>query len=301
MTLFSVSELEPEIESIVPVISDYVENGVIEPSFFSKLWENFLEYLPTLIAAVIVYIICSIINRIIMKLLSKGLERSKIDTTVHGFLKSLVKVVLLCITIIIVLTILRVPMTSIIAVVGSAGIAIGLALQSSLSNIAGGVIVLVEKNFRVGDYISINGTEGTVKEISVFATNIVSYDNKSIFVPNGIVSNATIINYTSEKNRRVEHIISISYNNDAKKAISVISDVLKNNSKVLTVPEPFVRICAFSASSIDISVKAWVDSADYWTVHFDLLEEIKDAFDKNDIVIPYNQLDVHMINDERSL
>lgn len=298
MTHFLISQLESQIESAVPDISDYVEDGVIKVSFFSKLWSNFVEYLPTLIAAVIVYIICTIVNRIIMKLLSKGLNRSRIDSTVHGFLKSLVKVVLLCITIIIVLTILRVPMTSIITVVGSAGIAIGLALQSSLSNIAGGVIVLVEKNFRVGDYISINGTEGTVKEISVFATNIVSYDNKSIFVPNGIVSNATIINYTREKTRRVEHVMSISYNNDTKKAISVISDVLKNNSKVLETPEPFVRICAFAASSIDISVKAWVNSEDYWTVYFDLLEEIKDAFDKNDIVIPYNQLDVHMINDE---
>lgn len=301
MTPLMISELESQIESAVPDISDYVEGGVIKVSFFSRLWDNFLEYLPTLIAAIIVYIICSIINKIIMKLLSKGLGRSKIDTTVHGFLRSLVKVVLLCITIIIVLTILRVPMTSIITVVGSAGIAIGLALQSSLSNIAGGVIVLIEKNFRVGDYISINGTEGFVKEISVFATNIVSYDNKSIFVPNGTVSNATIINYTREKIRRIEHVMSISYDNDTKKAMSVIIEVLKNHSKVLDTPEPFARISAFASSSIDITVRAWVNSEDYWEVYFDLLEYIKDAFDKNGIVIPYNQLDVHMINDEKAL
>lgn len=283
--------------SVVPEISDFVETGVIEVSFFTKLWSNFLEYLPTLIVAVVVYIIGCIINKIIMKLLSKGLERSKIDATVHGFLKSLVKVVLICITIIIVLTILRVPMTSIITVVGSAGIAIGLALQSSLSNIAGGVIVLIAKNFRVGDYISINGTEGTVKEISIFSTNIITIDNKSIFVPNGIVSNSTIINFTREKTRRVDHIMSISYNNDTKKAISVINEVINNNSKILSVPEPFVRICAFSSSSVDISVRVWVNSADYWDVYFDLLEQIKEAFDENGIVIPYNQLDIHMIKD----
>ncbi|MGN1305667.1 MAG: mechanosensitive ion channel family protein [Oscillospiraceae bacterium] len=295
------SHFKLQIASDIPDISEYVENGIVKASFFTKLWSNFLEYLPTLIVAIIVYVICSIINKIVMKILSKGLERSKIDTTVHGFLKSLVKVVLLCITIIIVLTILRVPMTSIIAVVGSAGIAIGLALQSSLSNIAGGVIVLVEKNFRVGDYISINGTEGKVKEISVFATNIISYDNKSVFVPNGVVSNATIINYTREKTRRVDHVMSISYNNDTKKAIAVITEVLKNNSKVLSAPEPFVKVCAFGASSIDISVRAWVNTSDYWDVYFDLLEEIKASFDENGIVIPYNQLDVHMINSENTL
>lgn len=295
------SHFKLQIASDIPDISEYVENGIVKASFFTKLWSNFLEYLPTLIVAIIVYVICSIINKIVMKILSKGLERSKIDTTVHGFLKSLVKVVLLCITIIIVLTILRVPMTSIITVVGSAGIAIGLALQSSLSNIAGGVIVLVEKNFRVGDYISINGTEGTVKEISVFATNIISYDNKSVFVPNGIVSNATIINYTREKTRRVDHVMSISYNNDTKKAIAVITEVLKNNSKVLSAPEPFVKVCAFGASSIDISVRAWVNTSDYWDVYYELLLEIKAAFDENGIIIPYNQLDVHMINSENTL
>lgn len=290
--------LTSKLEASLPQVSDFVENGVIQVSFFSKLWSSFLEYLPTLLIAIVVYIVGCIINRIIMSILSKGLERSRIDKTVHGFLKSLVRVALLCIIIIIVLTILGIPMTSIIAVVGSAGIAIGLALQSSLSNIAGGVIVLMGKNFRVGDYVSINGTEGTVREITIFATNIISVDNKSIYIPNGTVSNATIINYTREKTRRVDHIMSISYNNDAKKAISVISDVIKENNKILSVPEPFVKITAFSASSIDIVVRVWVNSADYWDVYFALLEDFKDAFDKNGIVIPYNQLDVHIVENE---
>ena len=161
------------LDAAMPQVSDFVENGVIKMSFFSKLWNGFIEYLPTLILAIVVYIIGCIINKIIMGLLSKGLERSKIDKTVHGFLRSFVKVVLLCVILIIVLSILGIPMTSIIAVVGSAGIAIGLALQSSLSNIAGGVIVLMGKNFRVGDYVSINGTEGTVREINIFATNVI--------------------------------------------------------------------------------------------------------------------------------
>lgn len=289
-----------KLEASLPQVSDFVENGVIKPSFFSKLWSSFVDYLPTLLIAIVVYIIGCIINKIIMRILSKGLERSRIDKTVHGFLKSLVKVALLCIILIIVLSLLGIPMTSIIAVVGSAGIAIGLALQNSLSNIAGGVIVLMGKNFRVGDYISINGTEGTVREITIFSTNIISIDNKSIYIPNGTVSNATIINYTMEKTRRIDHVMSISYSNDTKKAISVIFDVIKDNTKILANPEPFVRITAFSASSIDIVVRVWVNSSDYWDVYFDLLEDIKDAFDKNGIVIPYNQLDVHIIGNENN-
>lgn len=278
-------------------LAEFVKDGVIKPSFNTKLLDSLVDYIPTIIAAVIIYIIGCIINKIIIKLISKGLDKSRIDKTVHGFLKLLVRVILLCIILIIVLSILGIPMTSIITVIGSAGIAIGLALQDSLSNIAGGVIVLMGKSFLVGDYVSIDGTEGTVREINIFSTNIVSGDNKSIYIPNGTVSNAVVINYTHEKTRRVEHIMSISYDNDTKKAISVIKQVLSDNSKVLKTPEPFVKIKAFAASSIDIVVRAWVNSEDYWGVYFDLLEEIKDAFDENGIVIPYNQIDVHMKNE----
>lgn len=277
--------------SAVEVINEVIKN----PSFFSKLLQKFLDFLPTLLTAAIVYILGCVVNKVIVRLLGKGLKHSRIDKTVHGFLESVVKVTLLCLIIIIVLAILGIPTTSIIAVLGSAGIAIGLALKDSLSNIAGGVIVLMGKTFRVGDYVSINGTEGVVREISIFSTNMVTVDNKSIYIPNGIVANATIVNFTKEKTRRVDHTMSISYDNDVKKAISVIKSVLDNNAKILVSPEPFVRICAYSASSVDITVRAWVNSDDYWDIYFDLLEEIKEAFDKNGIVIPYNQIDVHMI------
>lgn len=277
--------------SAVEVINEVIKN----PSFFSKLLQKFLDFLPTLLTAAFVYILGCVVNKVIVRLLGKGLKHSRIDKTVHGFLESVVKVTLLCLIIIIVLAILGIPTTSIIAVLGSAGIAIGLALKDSLSNIAGGVIVLMGKTFRVGDYVSINGTEGVVREISIFSTNMVTVDNKSIYIPNGIVANATIVNFTKEKTRRVDHTMSISYDNDVKKAISVIKSVLDNNAKILVSPEPFVRICAYSASSVDITVRAWVNSDDYWDIYFDLLEEIKEAFDKNGIVIPYNQIDVHMI------
>lgn len=277
--------------SAVEVINEVIKN----PSFLSKLLQKFLDFLPTLLTAAIVYILGCVVNKVIIRLLGKGLKHSRIDKTVHGFLESVVKVTLLCLIVIIVLAILGIPTTSIIAVLGSAGIAIGLALKDSLSNIAGGVIVLMGKTFRVGDYVSINETEGVVREISIFSTNMVTVDNKSIYIPNGIVANATIVNFTKEKTRRVDHTMSISYDNDVKKAISVIKSVLDNNAKILVSPEPFVRICAYSASSVDITVRAWVNSDDYWDVYFDLLEEIKEAFDKNSIVIPYNQIDVHMI------
>lgn len=271
-----------------------IENGELDISFFSRLWQSFIDYIPTLLAAIIIYIVGCIINKIALKLLGKGLEKSRLDKTVHGFLNSLVKIVLFGLVIIIVLTVLGIPMTSIITVIGSAGIAIGLSLQSSLSNVAGGVIVLMGKIFKVGDYVKINGDEGTVEEISILCTKMITADNKTVYIPNGTVSNAVVTNYTQEKTRRVELVFGISYDNDSKKAISVINGVLAENSKVLSNPAPFVHISAFSASSVDITVRAWVNSADYWDVYFKLLEEIKDAFDKNDIVIPYNQIDVHM-------
>lgn len=291
--MIAIQTADPVEELLAPL-----ENGELDISFFSRLWQSFLDYIPTLIAAIIIYIVGCIINKIVLKLLGRGLEKSRLDKTVHGFLHSLVKIVLFGLVLITVLTVLGIPMTSIITVIGSAGIAIGLSLQNSLSNVAGGVIVLMGKMFKVGDYVKINGDEGTVEEISIICTKIVTVDNKAVYIPNGTVSNAVITNYTQEKTRRVDLVFGISYGNDSKKAISVINSVLAENSKVLCDPAPFVRISAFSSNSVDITIRAWVNSADYWDVYFKLLEDIKDAFDKNDIVIPYNQIDVHMVDNK---
>ncbi len=282
-------------EDAVEII-ETLESGDISLSFFEKLWQFFLGYIPTLILAAVIYIAGCILNKIVLKILGKGLEKSRLDRTVHGFLKSLVKIVLSALILIIVLTVLGIPMTSIIAVVTSAGLAVGLAMQSSLSNVAGGVIVLMGRSFKVGDYVKIGSEEGTVKEITILSTKIITIDNKVVYIPNGTVSNSVITNFTQEKTRRVDLVFGISYDNDAKKAVSVISGVLAENGKVLADPAPFVRVSGFSASSVDISVRAWVNAGDYWDVYFAMYEDIKEAFDKNGIVIPYNQLDVHIEN-----
>lgn len=284
-----------KLESTADDIIKTIENGNIDITFFEKLWRSFLNYLPTLVAAIVIFIIGTIINKLIMLALGKGLEKSRLDKTVHSFLKSLVQIVLFAVVLITVLTILGIPMTSLIAVVGSAGLAVGLAMQGSLSNVAGGVLVLAGKHFKVGDYISVNGTEGTVAEITILCTRLVTFDNRDIYIPNGTVSNATIINYTQEKTRRVDWTFGVSYNNDVKETISVINNVLAEYDKVLCDPAPFVKVSAFSSSSIEFTVRAWVNSSDYWEVYFNMFELIKDAFDRNSIVIPYNQLDVHMI------
>ena len=267
-------------------------------NFLFTMLNNFLDFLPTLLLAIIVFVLGCVLNSVIMNLLGKGMEKSKLDKTIHRFLNSLVKIIVFAFVLIIVLTILGIPMDSIVAVVSSAGVAIGLAMQSSLSNVAGGFMVLIGRTFKVGDYVQINGMEGVVEEITILSTKIITGDNKDVFIPNGTVVNSVIINYSQEKTRRVDHIFSISYNNDAKKAVAIIEEVAKKNELILKDPAPFVKISAFAASSINITVRVWTETNKYWDVYYAMLEDVKEVFDKEGIVIPYNQLDVHVVDNK---
>lgn len=266
--------------------------------FIESLAEKILYYLPTLFWAIVIFIAGSILNRIIMNLFAKGVEKSKLDKTVHKFLASVIKILITALTLIIVLTVLGIPMTSIITVLGTAGVAVGLALKDSLSNVAGGVILLINRTIKVGDYIQIDSYEGTVDEISILYTKLTTVDNKDIFFPNGLIATSPFINYSSEGKRRVEHVFGISYDNDYKKAIEVIKCVIDENKLVLKNEEIFVRLSELASSSLDIKVRVWTKNSDYWTVYFDLLEQVKDKFDENGISIPYNQLDVHVVNNK---
>lgn len=269
---------------------DIINN--VDIGFYEEMLASFTKFLPTLLTAVIVFLIGSFVNSIIIKLVSKGLSRSRLDKTMHGFVKSIVKVALYCFILVISLTILKIPMNSIIAVIGAAGLAVGLALQNSLSHFAGGFIVLFSKPFKVGDFIETNGISGIVEEISLINTKIVTIDNKAIYIPNGTISGSTIINYTNEEKRRVDLTFNISYNNDYKEAISIITSVINEHKLVLKDLEVFVRLVELASSSLKIAVKVWVSSNDYWTVYYDLIEQVKNAFDENNIVIPYNQLEI---------
>ena len=279
-------------------ISSVVNGKTPFGDFFGHLLDKIVEFLPTLLFALVIYLVGCFLNKIVMKLITNGLDKGHLDDTVHGFIKSLVSIVLWIFVIIIVLTILGIPMNSIVAAVSSAGIAIGLSMKDSLSNVAGGILVLVGKQFKAGDYVSIDGTSGTVNEITILYTKMTSSDNKSIYIPNGIVSNAVIINYNAEKIRRVDWVFSISYQNDIKEAKNAIKEVIANNSLILQDKEQFIYVKALAASSVDIEVRVWTENANYTEVYYSMLEDIKEAFDMHGIVIPYNQLDIHMVEDK---
>lgn len=267
--------------------------------------ERFFQWLerllPSFIAAVIIFIAGMIFTKITIKLMSKGLKKSKIDPTAHSFMLSLVKSVLYVFIVIIVLSVLKVPMSSIIAAVGAAGLAIGLALQNSLSNLAGGFIILFSKPFKKGDYVQICGESGIVEEISILYTKLLTADNKAVHIPNGQITNATITNYTEEQYRRLDLFFNVSYDSDYRKAIGIIEKLALEHPFTLMEPEPpMVRLFSHEDSSLRITARIWVSSDNYWPLNFDMMESVKDEFDKAGMVIPYNQLDVHISNENRS-
>lgn len=184
------------------------------------------------------------------------------------------------------------------SIIASCAVAVGLALQGSLSNIAGWCIIIFMRPFKLDDYINCQGVDGTVEDIRLFYTYLRTPDNKVIMVPNGALANGNITNYSIKETRRLDTVYQISYADDVNKAIKVIHEVLAKHSEILLDPAPFVRMSQCDSSSINITSRVWVKQADYWDVHFDLIQEVKEAFDANNITVPYNQLDVHIVNEK---
>ncbi len=275
--LSAAANVLPSAKATISSISSYIENTV-----------------PTLLIALATLIFGVIIIKLTLKILLKAFQKGKLDKTICSFLKSFIKVTLYIILLVIVLSLLKIPTTSLVTLIGAAGIAIGLALQDSISNLAGGFLVLFSKPFVVGDYISSGSTEGVVAEISILHTKLNTIDNKAIYIPNGQVSSSVLINYTREEKRRLDLVFSISYDNDFNVAKKIISEIVESNKYSILTPEPMIRVIAQNSSSIDICCRVWVKSEDYWNLNFDLLEDVKTAFDKNNISIPYNQLDVNI-------
>lgn len=262
---------------------------------FNHFIERFKDYIPHIVSAVIILILGIILTKIVTKILLKGRKNSKIDPTARTFLQSIIKTVMYILIAITVLSTLQVPMSSIIATVGAAGVAIALALQGSLSNVAGGFILMFTHPFKCGDFVEINGVSGNVNAMSILYTKLLTVDNKAVLIPNGTVTANTIINYTQEDLRRLEMHFSIDYTADYKKAEQIIRDIIEANPLALDSPEkPFITICEHGDSAIKLLVRIWVKTYDYWTLNFQLLEQVKDKFDEENIVIPYNQLDVHV-------
>ena len=251
----------------------------------------------TLIYVLLIVIIGGRIIKLITKLITKGRAFKKLDKSVSSFLLSFIKIALNILLLVIVAGVIGIPSASIITLIGSAGVAIGLAMQGGLSNIAGGLVILIFKPFRVGDFIDTHTDSGIVKSISLFYTTLTTVDNRIVSIPNGNLANSPSINYSNEPERRLDINLDISYSNkinDVKKSINV---VLSKEKRINRDKEVFVRITNYKESSIEYTIRIWVLKEEYWNVKFDLLENLKERFDEDGIIIPYNQLDVHIDKD----
>ena len=229
-----------------------------------------------------------------LKRIRRILESKSADPTVTRFLDNVMNVTLKTVLIIIILQYIGVNLTGLTTIVASAGVALSLALKGSLANLAGGVIILVARPFNVGDFIETTEHSGVVEKISIFYTYLVTFDNKQILIPNGILTDSSIVNYSSKEIRRVDLTFSVAYEEDVIRVKNVLINILKNNELVLEEPEFFVGISMHGDSAINFIVKAWCKTEDYWTIYYDLLETVKIKFDEEGISIPYPQMDLHV-------
>ena len=253
-----------------------------------------MEFGPKLLLTIITLLIGLWIIKHIVKLADKGMSKSKTDTTLAPFLKNLISWVLKILLFLSVASMVGIETTSFIAIFSAATLAIGLALQGSLSNFAGGVLLLIFKPYKIGDLIEAQGHLGVVKHIQIFNTILLNPQNKTIIVPNGAVASNSIINYSEEGLLRVDLTAGISYDSDIRKAKDVLMKVLVDNPKVLKDPAPFIGVSELGDSSVNFAVRPWTNVADYWDVFFTINEEIKYALDAAGISIPFPQVDVHM-------
>lgn len=262
--------------------------------------EDLLAWLTTggvkiAIAFLILLISFPIINRI-SKSIIKRFENKNLDKTIGKTLAYIVKIGGKVIVLCCLLGYLGIDTAGISALIAALGVGIGLAVQGSLANFAGGVLIILTRPFKVDDFIEAQGVSGTVEDIHIIYTTLRTPDNKVVSIPNGTLANGTIINYSAKTTRRVDLVFSIAYESDYNKARNIILDLAGKHEKVLADPAPFCRLSEHADSALKISLKVWCEAADYWTIYFDLLEQVKESFDKENIVIPFNQLDVHINN-----
>ena len=245
------------------------------------------KYAINVVVAVLIIVVGLWLTEKVVKISKKILEKRGIDVTLQRFLGDLIGWVLKILIFITAISQVGVETTSFIAILGAAGLAIGLALQGALANFAGGALIMIFKPFKVGELIEAQGEIGVVKEIQIFVTKIISAGNRLVIIPNGILSNGTIKNHTAEGKLRVDLTFGIGYDEDIKKAKEVFMQVLTSNSKVLKDPAPSVNVSELADSSVNFAVRPWVTPSDYWDVYFEITEEVKLALDKNNIEIPY--------------
>ena len=250
-----------------------------------------------IIAAVVIFIVGRFLIKLINRLVASILQRRHIEISVQTFLSSLVNIILTILLIITVIGALGVNTTSFAALIASAGVAIGMALSGNLQNFAGGLIILLFKPYRVGDFIDVCGVQGTVSAVQIFHTILLTPDNKAVYLPNGSTSSSTITNYSREDKRRIEWTFGIDYGEDVNRARTAILSVITADARILPDPAPFVAVGGLSDSSVDIIVRVWVPTEEYWNVYFDMHQRVYETFNEQKINFPYPQQTVHLVQD----
>lgn len=284
---------ENVVQDAVQEASDQV--GIIG-SYIQKLTDWCMSKLGSVVVAVIFMVVCFKLVKLLLRILRKSFERSKLDQSVAGFFISAVKIILNVLIVLTAASIVGFQITSFITIIGTAGVTLGLALQGSLSNLAGGLLILILKPFRVGDYIVENNThcEGTVVSIDIFYTRLITVDNKSVVIPNGNISNTSLVNVTEHDMRRVEIPFSVAYDSDMEKVKRVTLETIKDVDGFLKDEQVIFYIDEFADSGINIYVKFYATIEKFFDAKWDAMWKLKKAFDENGIEIPFNQMDVHM-------
>lgn len=275
-------------KEVVQAISSGKTDLIIE-----KLIEQSIEVGKNILAAVIVFIVGRFLISLLKRMMTSMMEKRKIEITIQTFLHSLVNILLNILLVIAVIGALGINTASFAALLASAGVAIGMALSGNLQNLAGGLIVLLFKPYKVGDWIEAQGVSGSVAEIQIMHTLLTTVDNKVVYVPNGAMSSGTIINYSRKETRRIEWIVGVDYGEDIDKVKNIIDILIAADERILKEPAPYIALHALDSSSVNVTIRVWVPTAEYWNVYFDMNKKIYDEFNKQDVNFPFPQLTIH--------
>lgn len=258
-------------------------------------FENIWTIARPLLKVGLILLVGHFITVYVVRMLRKMFTKGKMEVSLLNFLTKAINITLHVLVVLVALNSIGISTTGILAALSAAAVAVAVALKDSLSNVAGGILLLVSPSFVSGDYISAGGDEGTVERVDLLHTTVRTIDNKVVSIPNGVLINSHITNYTKESKRRVDITFSVPYEADVEMVKSLIVNIIKNHPLVLREPdEPMARVMKYSESSVDIITRSWCNTPDYWTVYFDLMEQVRSALEQNGIAIPYNQLDVHV-------
>ena len=271
--------------------TDKIMNGM---DWINNNTDLIFGYMLNIVSAVVIIIIGLALASFISKIVNNLMARKNVDSTVADFVTNMVRYIVIGIVLIAGLSKIGIQTGSFIALIGAAGLAVGLALQGSLSNFASGILIITLRPFKASDYIDAGGTSGTVESVAIFATTLTSPDNKSIVVPNATILSGSITNYSTKDTRRIDLVIGVSYNANLAETKAVLADVLSRNALVLKDPAYTIAVAELGDSSVNLVVRPWVKTTDYWPVSFELMEDIKNSLDKAGIEIPFPQMDVHM-------